>query len=517
MAPGSRGRHFRILSYGDLKGVARMQKFIHITGAPAGGKSYLEALLEGHHDIATFPLGLTDFILSDILIYFYFNGWKHTHRYRRSIEYDVSCTVVDHMFTVNAGNSECVDDKIHEPGRRFHAGDMLFRFFAYRYKAYGSLSGRAMVGLDREHVLFLPIEFDFFDAERKIFTGLNELTWTEALPEKMAAFILEAFRDAVVDPRPRKDHAKYYISTSNDREWDTFKGDLFPKYFCGSKWIHVSRNVVDSLVVDFVGHYSEFFRYANVDGNALCQAMEALLGTGVRDVMLSYRLLHAYLAKTEPDMYKVVDFIDVTQNQEKCMREICDWLEIDFDPILCRPTYLGRDFIFPSNRTADSVSDDTEWGRRLRKTTRLEDIINERIYSHALPRARDAVMVRDYLVKIRAAIAKDAAASENGMAVYGAGELGLQLVHLLLLDEVSVKYVFDKGKPEYSPLWNTPHMTLLPSNAMVTPGQKENMPVYVSVSNTALHADIYRDLTRLGWKRVILPEEMRPVADSELL
>lgn len=459
------------------------EQFIEVDALPVSGKGNLLALLDGHPTIGCFPIGACDQTLSSISKFFFELGFRFSPGKVKRITAD---TVV--------------------------LTELIFWLHTLKY--YIHLHRTRTVGVygNTEELLkasaTLPVDFDYFKMQEALFNHLVAVKPLDITPQRITAIVAHACRTSVTGMVHDDSSLKYYVFNTVCSTLNTFKCDLFPRFFPGSKRLYISRHYADSLPIDFLGH-SEVAGLRGGGGKVcadelLCDYIEAWIASGNRDVIWANHMLAPYLAETEPDSFKIVDFSRMLNDTEEVMRDVAEWLDIPFDPILCKYTFMGQEFCADSGSVLNGESEETRLVQRLRRTTRLDDIVNERLQRSVIPLVRIMFYER-HIIQTFLDKATRERETHPRVAVYGAGNLGPVFMKALFSNDIEVEYILDSQKREYSlVIPQTCCLVLRPYNASIKAEDKENMPVYVATTLADQYQQIRRDLHAFGWKNVVL-------------
>ncbi len=104
--------------------------------------------------------------------------------------------------------------------------------------------------------------------------------------------------------------------------------------FPESKFIHILRDPRDNyaaLKSGIIKRYQAF----NDDENTILCSMIHRYGLGMKLAKLNEE-------RFGPDRYKIIKHESVTQNTESILREVCEFLNIDFKSSLLHPTLMGK-------------------------------------------------------------------------------------------------------------------------------------------------------------------------------
>lgn len=455
-------------------------RFIQVSGFTGGGKAFLGALLEGHEDIFSPPPIGTDCILASVSEYFLYHAWMHRSDW-----------------------SEWQAVEIKNCFREFRNYEVL------------SIVRKTSMPLDTQTRAFLPVDFDFYRTDSLVSQALNTRHVKELTPAKLASIFYHAIEAGFADISDKAVERRRFVSSMVPHNWEYFCSDCFVRNFPGSKDLYIDRDFTDSLITDFWGHVLTYCCLSDQPSDELfCDYLEQWLAAGNRDGHIIYRFLRRYEAWRFPDVFMVVNFADMVEDTESCMRKVASWLDIPYDPILGKVTWMKKEFISPKG-TMKQRSDITRSAERMRRTTRILKIIENRInvlepLIHSVIRSRE--ILRFFYDNIR----ENATAKDVGVAIYGAGHWGTMLVRMLLQDEVNIRMVMDMKIAENTLIPFTPYFIARPSANSLSPQEKAVIPVYVAVSDAAQHSQIAENLARCGWKNIVFPSQTARTLDSVL-
>jgi hypothetical protein len=101
-----------------------------------------------------------------------------------------------------------------------------------------------------------------------------------------------------------------------------------------AKFIYISRNIRDSFAV-------VISREAHILGKSVEERIRFVVNTWGLEVVKAM-LAAKHFAASNKELMHLVDFDEMILDTEKCMRNICKWLNIKFDDFMLQATFNGR-------------------------------------------------------------------------------------------------------------------------------------------------------------------------------
>lgn len=289
-----------------------MIKPLIICAAPTAGKSVLSSLLEGHPAVMAIP-NWHDNIAC---------GLSHfPDKYKQ-------------MFGVEPGEGNAALTIIANDRRLECLRALACTETDMPQMECAQAQGFCVYGLSKAEWLHIPLalDFDFYDLERIIYKKV----W--AIPEtptfKDVPFLFDVFFSALHQQMfPHQKEPEYAVSMAHNEFFEFHHLlDTYPE----GKILHIVREPADALS-------SYVYRLAYADGVSFMEKWEEyknykwFLSQGVdKKEMLEG------LAKQYPDRIFSMDFRELVLNTEPVMRRVADWLGIDFQSSLLRPTAQGK-------------------------------------------------------------------------------------------------------------------------------------------------------------------------------
>lgn len=457
----------------------RNKDFIRVTGFLGSGKSFLTHLFDGHRNIFSPPTG-PDCILDNTSHYFLSRGWME----KRELD----------------------------PFQAFS-----IKSFYPEHGRFATLSERStsFLSFDFDTFAILPVAFDSCRVEAHLNKELHTLGKEDLTPHNLANIFCRNILLGMSTSLKVEDGLKYYVSYGVSHRIDDFMCNCFLRNFPGSKSIYVDRNIVHALIGDFIGHYLRYGHvfsniYESVAEDKLYRLLETSLVGNYRDTQIISKYLSRYYAKRHPDTFTIVDFAGITENTESCMRYLARWLEIPFDPVLLKCTCSGKEF-FTEKGSMSQKSKTTLFAEHMQKSTDISRVVEKKVLS-LIPAVKGIAKTREILLNL---YSKAKSLTGEGVAVYGAGNVGTALLRMLLQDDITVKYVLDAYIPEDTLIFNTPFLITAPGNHKISRDEKCSTPVLIALADVKEYGAIADSLTSLGWNRHIFPDELPLIVDAD--
>jgi len=288
---------------------------ITVCGLPASGKSFLISLFDGHPEIYCRAF-FHDSISSLLCLY---PKYSENADFEKKVN-DGSVNKAYYLRKLLTQYGEYYS-RLEIVGRR--------KFFAYTFSA--------------DKFMKVPIDFDFYRLDKNVMTEVFEAD--DATPLNLFNIIYKNLMMAT--NQKNTDKIKYCVSMANN---DLSDYELLINTYKHGKVIFVNRNLMDCLGSTILIFYDKpfssalqkFFRY-----NA------AIVHEYARAVEKAEKLARKY-----PERMRVVDFEGLFTDRERIMRDICQWLKVDFNAGLTKPTIMDQEFPAEiSSRVQDSMVD----------------------------------------------------------------------------------------------------------------------------------------------------------------
>ncbi len=163
---------------------------------------------------------------------------------------------------------------------------------------------------------------------------------------------------------------KYYASMSNPLYIDKY--NHFPTIFPGGKSIQVRRSVEKIIATrsNRKPRPEDFKTWT-----FFSDAFDKRLADGEVEKILSFYDSYDELVKTYPDVFLVVDFLELVNNTEKTIKKVTDFLGIPLHPNLKIASYGGRELVYKGKKYIGEEHDDIDE----LLTKEEQSIIRERI------------------------------------------------------------------------------------------------------------------------------------------
>lgn len=168
-------------------------------------------------------------------------------------------------------------------------------------------------------------DFDVAGLEAAFFDGLEDRDL--AHPEVLIARLMAAFRRVRSGPRPRFDAIK-------ETSIEIYASEIMG-WFPEARFIQIMRDPRDNFAALAAGVDKHYAR--------LGEDRKATLASLLQRAQLGFRFGRLNAEAFGSDRYLMLRFEDIVQDTEQVMRQVCAFLEIDFDPIVLTPTLLGFD------------------------------------------------------------------------------------------------------------------------------------------------------------------------------
>lgn len=138
---------------------------------------------------------------------------------------------------------------------------------------------------------------------------------------------LGAFR-ALANP----DLPESCFSVAKETSIEIYADELL-EAFPNSKFLQLVRDPRDNLAALFSGIESHYHKFGD---NEFTILMSLLHRAG-----LGMRLARSHHDRFGPERYKIIRFEDLVQRPAPVLNDVCDFLGVNFDDVLLRPTILG--------------------------------------------------------------------------------------------------------------------------------------------------------------------------------
>ena len=176
----------------------------------------------------------------------------------------------------------------------------------------------------------VPLNFDFYKYDKEVFDTLALLKKEEFSPANICKIILSYLAKYITGGNNYK-----YLITQGHPGFTNY--DLFFKKYPGAKVLYVRRPVIDTI-------YSWLYRRYNGNHKQIPKMINELVTSSGRfynDIITYYKLPD--IIKQYPKQFYIVDFENLIFNHKEEVDKICDFLSIDKEDILYKPTLLGNE------------------------------------------------------------------------------------------------------------------------------------------------------------------------------
>lgn len=270
--------------------------FVQIDGWHGAGKSELVGLLDGHPEI--FANLMPD--VSHMAFLFDYNRpeWiheKHSEDLRKLL-------VMSEYYNIERAANQ--------------------GFFSFDFSA-----------TDR---LRMPYKMNFYDFEKDFMGEVMALDqWTQE--EIVHLLYKNLYRHLNRNGNFPRSFPKYYVSKSYGF---VNMQQKFRTVFPNSKSIFIHRDVLANIATRANRRPMEDDYHTK---GFYSMGFEKLMRRGEVEEILYCLDFNKERAEKYPDHFLMVDFDEMNNNTEKVMREICNFMHIDFDPIMLKFTYFGEE------------------------------------------------------------------------------------------------------------------------------------------------------------------------------
>lgn len=266
-----------------------------VTGGYACGKGTLLSLLEGHKDI----LAIAQW--HDMLIDTFYNFESLLKKYGKSFR----------------GK----DDRIILLRRSLSCQD-------YPMLEQYSIQKKIAFPISVDKYEFLDYNLDFYNQQKDFFEAVYNLDNKNlTMPILLNLFVktyIKNYKGINIQ------NPKYFVSAS-DPGFYQFK-ELIANY-PEIKIIYIKRN----WLIPYVTRLEKLFR--NTGENILNMFFTDPRLTGIIEAEHSCN----EISKTYPNNFKIIEFKDLIENSAKIIKEVAQFLELEWSDILLRPTYMGKE------------------------------------------------------------------------------------------------------------------------------------------------------------------------------
>lgn len=282
----------------------KSRKFVPliISAAPTAGKSVLAALLEGHPEIFSLPI-FHDNIAAALL------------EFRNVLSSDYP--KISHRLIGNDRQLEAIRrvlaTKTQWPSLE---GISLQKFFIF------VLSGNIY--------LKVPVDFDFYDLEKNI----GENIWRIKENKELNPWsIFDVIFDACYSSISCSYKKPHYAVSMNYNEVSEYEDIL--ECYPEAKIVYIDRDITDALAIFL-------YRDARLANIEFCKYIKQWEINNRNFIVSQLRRLNhiVSLESKFPDRIKKLSFVDIIKNTKATMKSLSDWLEVGYDSILEKPTFI---------------------------------------------------------------------------------------------------------------------------------------------------------------------------------
>jgi hypothetical protein len=143
--------------------------------------------------------------------------------------------------------------------------------------------------------------------------------------------VLPALLKAYSELYPTAQEKKYFVAKETCIE---IYAQEIANWFPNCRFIHLIRDPRDNYAAIKSGITKKYAGYGDTEASLLFSTITRNIW-GIRFAEINRRILG-------DDRYRAIRFEDLVENPEHVMREIAEWLEIDFEDSLLSPTICGR-------------------------------------------------------------------------------------------------------------------------------------------------------------------------------
>lgn len=147
-------------------------------------------------------------------------------------------------------------------------------------------------------------------------------------PAELLNLAMESFYEIIFKPKGIRS-SRYLEKTTSTEIYAEQVFEWYPK----AKMIHLIRDPRDNFASLKSGWKA---RYQHMN-DSIERLLQSMLDRG----LLGLKLARINLEVFGESRYKVVRYEDLTSTPESVMKDLCRFIEVDFDPIVLEPTFLG--------------------------------------------------------------------------------------------------------------------------------------------------------------------------------
>lgn len=274
----------------------KIKMLIQVEGWYGGGKSIIVGLLDGHPDV--FSTLLPDYSFISFLSY---------------------------------PQDEIIRSKNIEALRKILAGTQYYNIERAANDGYFSFDFAASA----VH-LKVPFKMDFYEYEKQYIKELRSMpNWSF---EKVMDVLYKHYFLAL-NPDKRNKIPKYFAGLGiSVLEFQKRFREVYPN----SKFIFIKRRILNTVATranrKLQDHQTSMQSFYS-------PGISRILKSGEIYRILEYRDYFERMAQLYPETYKIIDFDELNLNTESVMRNVCDFLSIDFTDDLLKFSFMGNEII----------------------------------------------------------------------------------------------------------------------------------------------------------------------------
>ena len=315
---------------------------LYVCGLPSSGKGYLTQLLDGHENLEIFPyhkFGISG-VLKEFKIFM-----KKNHFFDE--------------FYFSTDNSLLLKIKFPDEGstREISISKLIYFIFRFNksfpYLLQSHISKFAIAFAGDKHFVTHKINFDLNNFIQNIILFIKEKKNHIFLIEELDDIINDSYVKSLDNKHREFNKLKYFVQWGDN---STIQLRNLSNYYKKFKVIFVKRDLIATAYSRSLREYSRKYKtLVNIKSNALKEFMyEAILNAKKNE-----RSYYSKISKYDKDnkfSHYSVNFNELISDKKKCMKNICNFLDIEFNDILLEPFFLNikiENQFFNSNKVND--------------------------------------------------------------------------------------------------------------------------------------------------------------------